>query len=188
VKRSSDQVYFKVPTQWQRLDKTQVERVTAAVADSMAKSAGVAWSVGFDASKTPNADHIFAGTTNDPVVLAEVLDLTEAGRSALSFDSMRDILLPVSDTARSKVSNDTPLTNFRSLVDEVLKRDHGIRGVHSVFTYSLNGGPLQAFDQTVLTNSDSTKLYFLLARCSADCYVSKAKQIRAVVGSFTVGG
>jgi hypothetical protein len=188
VKHTSDEVYFKVPTNWHRLEKSQVDRVTAAIANSMSSSAKVSWSTGFDASKNPNADHIFAGTAGDPVVLAEVLSLTTTGRSALSFDSMRDVLLPVSDTARAKMTTDSPLTNFRSLADEVLNKPHGIRGVHTVFTYSLNGGPLQAFDQTVLTNSDTTKLYFLLARCSADCYVSKAKQIRAVVGSFTVGG
>lgn len=188
VKKTSENVYFKVPAVWHKVGQDQVDNVTAAMAGSTTSDAGVAWSVAFDAAKSPSADHILAGTTDDPVVLVEVVKLSDSGRAGLSFDSMRNLLLPVSDSARAQMSTDTPLSNFHSLADDVLKKDHGIRGVHTVFTYSLNGGPVQAFDQTVLTNSDTSKIYVLFARCSADCYASKAKQIRAVVGSFTVGG
>ena len=45
-----------------------------------------------------------------------------------------------------------------------------------------------AFDLTVMTNSTTTKLYFLLVQCSATCFVSNYKQIAAVTGSFTIGG
>jgi len=40
----------------------------------------------------------------------------------------------------------------------------------------------------VLTNSATTKLYFLLVHCAATCFASNYNQIATVMGSFTVGG
>jgi hypothetical protein len=188
VKNSKENLFFKVPAGWHKLDRTQVDAVTTAAGEALASSATVTWAAAFDGSKNPSATHIFTSTTADPVILAEVLDMTNAGQQKLSFNAMRDLFLPVTDTARAGLSSDSPLSHFKSLDDEVLTRAHGLRGVRTVYAYSLNGGPLQAFDQTVLTNSDSTKLYLLFVRCSADCYLSQQSQIRSVVNSFTVGG
>jgi hypothetical protein len=45
-----------------------------------------------------------------------------------------------------------------------------------------------ALASVVMTNSTTTKLYFLLVQCSATCFESNYKQIAAVTGSFTIGG
>jgi hypothetical protein len=188
VKNSKDQLYFKVPSGWHKLDAKSVDAVAAAAGQALATQGTVSWAAAFDGSKNPSADHIFTASTADPVILAEVLDMTSTGQQTLSFDAMRDLLLPVTDAARAKLPSDTPLSGFKSLNDEVLTKAHGLHGVHVIYAYSLNNGPIQAFDQTVLTNGDSTKLYLLFARCSADCYLSQRSKIRSVVNSFTVGG
>jgi hypothetical protein len=63
----------------------------------------------------------------------------------------------------------------------------GVRGINELFEYNVNGEP-DAFDQTVLTNSATTKLYLLLVQCYQGCFASHVAQIKAVVDSFTVRG
>ena len=62
-----------------------------------------------------------------------------------------------------------------------------MRGINELYEYTVSGRP-DAFDQTVLTNSDTTKLYLLLVQCYQDCFISHQSQIKAVVESFTVRG
>ena len=40
----------------------------------------------------------------------------------------------------------------------------------------------------MLTNSATTKLYFLLVHCTATCFAANYNQIAASSDSFTVGG
>jgi hypothetical protein len=42
------------------------------------------------------------------------------------------------------------------------------------------------FDQTVLTNEDSSILYFLLIRCTAVCYRQRSVEFDNIASSFTV--
>ena len=49
-------------------------------------------------------------------------------------------------------------------------------------------GQPDAFDQTVLTDSATTKLYLLLVQCYQGCFVAHQAQIKTVVDSFTVRG
>ncbi len=188
VKNTSAQLFFKVPAGWHQLDQNAVGDATYAAAQSVETTGNVTWVSAFDGAPAPSANHIFASNTPQPIVLVETLDLTTSGQSALSFNAMRNLFLPVTDDARAQVTADSTLAAFRNLADTVVTRAHGWHGIHVIFTYSLGGGPLQAFDQTVLTNTDSTKLYVLLARCASDCYISQNRQIRDVVNSLTVGG
>lgn len=188
VKNSSAQLFLKVPANWHQLDPNAVGDATYAATQSVETTGDVTWVSAFDGAAVPSANHIFAPDTPQPIVLVELLDLTAAGQAALSFNAMRNLFLPVTDDARAKVSADSTLGAFRNLADTVVTRAHGWHGIHVIFTYSLGGGPLQAFDQTVLTNTDSTKLCVLLARCTSDCYISQNRQIKDVVNSLTVGG
>ena len=123
-----------------------------------------------------------------PVAYASVLGLSAAQRNDVSFNSMRDLLLPVTSTARQAANAaHEDLSGFASLSDQVITDNHNDRGIREIFDYDL-GTTLETFDLTVLTNSATTKLYFLLVHCSATCFASNYNQIAAVVGSFTVGG
>ena len=116
------------------------------------------------------------------------LALSSAERNGVSFNSMRDLLLPVTSTARSAAAaNHQELSGFASLADQVITDSHNDRGIREIFDYNLGLTP-ETFDLTVLTNSATTKLYFLLVHCSATCFADNYKQIATVVGSFTVGG
>jgi hypothetical protein len=70
--------------------------------------------------------------------------------------------------------------------DSVLTPESGLRGVHEVFQYKVEGGPLQTFDQTAYTNKDGSKVYLMLLRCSSACYQARHAELETVTGSFTI--
>jgi len=63
----------------------------------------------------------------------------------------------------------------------------GVRGINELFQYDIGSVP-EVFDQTVLTNSETTKLYLLLVQCDQACFVAHTSQIASVMQSFTVRG
>jgi hypothetical protein len=183
VADSSDNAYFKVPPSWHEVSPSSL----SAVEGQSGSQGTYLWSRAYDAAATPSVAHVFASSLK-PVAYASVLGLSGSERGNVSFNSMRDLLLPVTPTARNAASAaHVALTGFTSLSDEVLTNSHNDRGIREIFDYNLNGIP-ETFDLTVMTNSGTTKVYFLLVHCDATCFAANYPQIEKVVGSFTVGG
>lgn len=179
----SDNTYFKVPPSWHQVSESSLQAT-----EGTSNSAGTfLWSRAFDASPQPSVDHIFAPTAV-PVVYASVISLSSSARASFSYNSMRDLILPVTSAARqAAAAAGEPLTGFQSVRDQVISPGKGYRGIREVFQYSLGGVP-EAFDLTVMTDSATTKLYFLLVQCDDQCFESNYSQISTVASSFTVGG
>lgn len=183
VTDSADSAYFKVPPSWH-----QVNQSTLQSAEGPSSQEGTyLWSRAYDDSAKPSVDNVFAASAA-PVAYSGVLALSAAERNDMSFNSMRDLLLPVTSSARQAASAaHEELSGFASLSDQVMTDSHNDRGIREIFDYDL-GTTLETFDLTVMTNSATTKLYFLLVHCTATCFANNYNQIAAVVGSFTVGG
>jgi hypothetical protein len=122
------------------------------------------------------------------VVYASVQNLRSSLRAALSFNYMRDLLFPVTATARQEAAAaGSTLTGFDLISSTTIATKDGVRGINELYEYDVGGLP-DAFDQTVLTNSSTTKLYLLLVQCYQNCFISHQAQIKTVVNSFTVRG
>jgi hypothetical protein len=185
VADSGDNAYFKVPPSWHQVDQKSLQPL---VGNSINGVGSYLWARGYDSATNPSAQHVLAFTTPAPVVLAGVLSLSSGGRSALSLNAMRDLFLPVTSNSRQAASQQgAPLTGFQSLSDQVITNSHGDRGIREIFDYTFNGLP-ETFDLTVMTDSNTTKLYFLLVQCITPAFTADYSQISQVVGSFTVGG
>jgi hypothetical protein len=183
VSDSADNAYFKVPPAWHRVSESSLQSAEG----SGTQEGSYLWSEAYDANSKPSVDHVFAATTR-PVAYASVISLSAAERNDISYNSMRDLLLPVTSAARKAASaNHEELEGFASLSDQVITDSDHNRGIREIFDYDLGTSP-ETFDLTVLTNSSTTKLYFLLVQCSSTCFVANYRQISDVVGSFTVGG
>jgi hypothetical protein len=183
VADSSDNAYFKVPPSWHEVSQSSL----AAVQGRGGSQGTYLWSRAYDDSATPSVNHVFTSSAR-PVAYAGVLGLSAAEQSNVSLNSMRDLLLPVTSTARSAASAaHLGLSGFTSLADQAITNSSHDRGIREIFDYNLNGIP-ETFDLTVITNSATTKLYFLLVHCSATSFVANYPEIAKVVGSFTVGG
>jgi len=188
VADSGDNAYFKVPPSWHQVDEHSLQSAMGPSFDAGSFKVGsYLWTRAYDSSASPSAQHILT-ITPTPVVFASVLSLSSGGRGLLSLNGMRDLFLPVTSGARQAASaQGEQLTGFQSLSDTTITNSHGDRGIREVFDYTFNGVP-ETFDLTVLTDSNTTKLYFLLVQCETSSFASDYSQISQVVGSFTVGG
>lgn len=183
VADTNDNAYFKVPPNWHEVSPSSLE----AVQGQSGSEGTYLWSAAYDASSSPSVQHVFSSSP-EPVAYASVLGLSATERNDVSFNSMRDLLLPVTSQARSAASAaHAELSGFQSLSDEVITNGNNDRGINEIFDYDLGTTP-ETFDLTVMTNSATTKLYFLLVHCNSTCFVANYPEIEKVVGSFTVGG
>ena len=183
VSDSADSAYFKVPPSWHQVPESSLQSAEG----SASQEGSYLWSRAFDANSKPSVDHVFAATSQ-PVAYASVISLSSNERGEMSFNSMRDLLLPVTAAARkAATAAHENLSGFASLSDAVITDSNNDRGIREIFEYDL-GTTLETFDLTVLTNAATTKLFFLLVQCSATCFAASYPQISDVVNSFTVGG
>jgi hypothetical protein len=187
---SNDQAYLKVPASWHQVSTQALANAQSSLlAKSAAGPAGgaFAWSRAYAAAAKPAATDLLSGSST-PVVYMSVQRLRDSLRAELSFDYMRDLLFPVTSEARQEAAADgDKLTGFNLVYSNTITTKDGMRGINELFEYDIGGLP-DAFDQTVLTNSSTTKLYLLLVQCYRDCFASNAAQIKTVVDSFTVRG
>lgn len=186
---STDHAYFKVPSSWHEVSPQFVSQAQSLLTRSFAGTAGgsLAWSRAYAAATSPSAQSLLDASDN-PVVYASVQNLKLSLRGALSFNIMRDLLFPVTPNARHEAAlSGVRLPGFTSISYSLIATKYHMRGINELFEYNINGQP-DAFDQTVLTNAATTKLYLLLVQCYQSCFLAHAKQIAAVVSSFTVRG
>ena len=183
VSDNADNAYFKVPPSWHQVNESSLQSTEGPTT----QEGSYLWSEAYDASATPSVAHIFSATSS-PVAYASVLSLSSAERNDISFNSMRDLLLPVTQAARSAAASaHENLSGFASISDQVITDSHDDRGIREIFQYTFEGTP-ETFDLTVMTNAATTKVYFLLVQCSATCFADNYQVISNVVNSFTVGG
>ncbi len=185
ISDSSASTYFKVPFGWHKISGNSL----AAQFGGNGKGGlqpGV-WEVGYDAAPAPSATHALSPTATKPFVLALVFPLNPVATNALSYNGLRDIMLPVTTAGRqAAASRGFPLTGFRLLRDSVLMPGQGVHGVRDTFIYTYPDGATDTFDQVAFTNSNDTQVYLLLVHCLATCYHQSQQQIDTVMSSFTV--
>ena len=176
--------YYKVPVQWHPLSQQQIDALLTSEGEP---SAGI-WSTAFDAAAGPNASHLTAGNLAQPFAFAQVFALNSTASNELSYNMLRDLLLPVTSSTRSaEAQAGFPLTDFKQLVDQMITGKQGVHGVREVFQYTFPGGAANTFDEDVLTNADQTEVYLLMVHCTNTCYSQNQNAINTVMSSFTVG-
>jgi hypothetical protein len=177
-------MYVKIPASWHSIDQKDLNDAIGLDPAEDASSRGL-WLQAYDAAETPSPLHLFGSSATEPAALVSVQRVPETSRGGLSLDGLRDLFFPVSPTARQNSQN-PQLSGFGLITDDVLTPGDGLRGVHTVFRYSLGGGPPQMMDQTAYLNDDASKVYVLLVRCSTTCYKDRHGEIDNVVSSFTI--
>jgi hypothetical protein len=176
--------YYKVPTEWHQISQKQID----AQLQSEGESPAGLWMTMYDAGSGPTANHVQAGNLAKPFAFAEVFTLNSTASNELSYNMLRDIILPVTSDARSTEDQEGfPLTDFKQLLDQTVTGKQGVHGVREVFQYTFPGGAANTFDEDVLTNADQTEVYLLMVHCTATCYAQNQNAINTVMTSFTVG-
>jgi hypothetical protein len=185
VANTANKTYFKVPASWHEIDEKVLKQTAAG--PSPTPGSDSEWVVSYDAAKAPSVAHLVASDTPDPIVYVHVGPVPTKAGEPVSFDNLRDLVLPVTATARAAATNSsTTFSDFKLVSDSVLTPKSGLRGVHEVFQYRVEGGPLQTFDETAYTNKEGSKVYLMLLRCSSACYQARHAELESVTASFTI--
>lgn len=184
VADSSAKTYFKVPYQWHKISDSSL--AAQLKSSGFSTGAGV-WDVGYDAAGAPSAAHALNDAATKPFALALIAPLSRAASNAMSYNLLRDIVLPVTAARRQQAAKSNfPLTGFKLMSDSVVTPGSGVHGVRDVFSYRYPDGNTDTFDQVALTNSNNTMVYLLLVHCQSSCYSKNTSQIDTVMTSFTV--
>jgi len=180
VANSGTNTYFKVPYGWHAISASALKTVTG-------NSAG--WAVAYEAGSKPAASDFLSFETTQPFVFAEVATLNSTASSEMSYNMLRDSVLPVTSSARQTASSQAgyPLTGFAQLRDQVLTPGQGVHGVRETYKYTYTaGGITDTFDEIALTNADQTVVYLLVLHCTTSCYSNDQTEINDVMSSFTI--
>jgi hypothetical protein len=185
VANRANKTYFKIPASWHEIDEKDLKQT--ATGASPTPGSDSEWVVAYDAATAPAVAHLVASDTPDPIVYVSVQPSPAEAGGQVSLDNLRDLVLPVTATARAAPSSSsTTFSDFKLVSDSVLTPKSGLRGVHEVFQYRVGGGPLQTFDETAYTNKDGSRVYLMFLRCSNECYQTRRSELDSVVASFTV--
>jgi len=182
----SANAYFKVPFGWHKISDVDLAAQFKNPGSALGQAAGT-WDVAYDAANAPAAVHLFSPNAYQPFAFAFVTPLSPTATNAMSYNGLRDVLLPVTSAARSQAARGSfPLTHFKLLRDTVLTPGHGVHGVRDTYDYTYPGGITDTFDQVALTNGNSSQLYVLMVHCITTCYSHNHDQFDTIMSSFTV--
>lgn len=182
----SDGAFFSVPNGWTRISTNELnkEEAKSTNQDDLDRLAMVTYQEGFTSAKQITPKEVFMLTaTDDPVVFARIRDLFPEERNAISLNSLRNIILPITSYLEGSRENDR---NFLLLDDQEIVEKGG-KGVNLVFSFDYDGVN-ETVNQTALYSNDQNKIYLLIIRCSTKCFNKNQKEIDQIVKSFTVRG
>ncbi len=127
VTNSSQHTYFKVPSGWRQIS---AGALAAAVNGGNSSPQSGVWSVGYDGSTQPEADHVLGAENQQPFAYSVVAAVNQTTTNELSYNDLRDFFLPVTAAARATAAKSGfPLTSFRLLSDSMLQLAQGVHGV-----------------------------------------------------------
>lgn len=182
----ADGVFFSVPKNWNGLSSEELKKYESKASADQQKvnQSLVRWQVAYSADPKIKVSQVFnLKPPASPLVSARVRDLTGLEANDFSYNSLRNVVVPVTQLSQGV---DLGVPDFKILLDEE-KVEKGARGVHTIYSFSLDGIE-QTLNQTVLMSHDRSTLYILIARCATTCYTKNKKSIEEIVTSYTVQG
>ncbi len=185
-----DGVYFTVPRDWKLIPQSAISaREALSTATGAAdRLAAVKWQEAYSPSTSITAKDVLSlATTKVPVVYVRVRSLLAEEINAVSYNSLRDIIVPLTTWA-SGTDATAPIFTVADDSEDVQKI---ARGVHTQFTFTNTVGKTstqQTIDQTALVSNDRSTIYVLIVRCSNTCFEKNRKVLTKISQSFTVRG
>lgn len=182
----SEGVYFTVPATWHEISMVTLnsQEAKSTSAGAIEKLALVKWQEAYSPDRRIGAKETFSLTpTNSPLAFVRVRDLFPDEINAVSYNTLRDIVQPVTDW----ISNPTATTPIYNIIDDHEVVQKGGRGVRTIYNF-VESGVSQTVDQTALMSADHTKIYVFVVRCTTVCYNKNIKVMSRIADSFTVRG
>lgn len=182
----SDGVYFQVPRSWHEISPAALARQEAKSTASGAaqRAAAVKWQIAYSPSPDISAADVFSiQPVTKPVVFVRVRSLNDYESNAVSLNTLRDVVVPLT----SWIDGTSSIPIFTLSEDEPLTDKGGI-GIHSQYTFGMSAETAQTLNQKVLLSNDRKTLYLFIARCSQSCFGQNRELLDKIAASFTVRG
>lgn len=182
----TDGAFFSVPNGWTKISTEALtkEESKSTNQNDLDRLAMVTYQVGFTKAKKMSAREVFMlEPTDQPVLFARFRDLFPEERNSISLNSLRDIILPITQYQDGSKVNDR---NFQLFDDQEIVEKGG-KGVSLLYSFDYNGVN-ETVNQVALYSNDQNKIYLLIIRCSTTCYNKNIDEIDEIVKSFTVRG
>lgn len=182
----NDGAFFTVPNGWQKVNGAVLSKVEAKDANQaeLERLAMVTYQVGFSKAKKIAPKEIFLlEPTNQPVLYVRIRDLFPEERNAISLNTLRNLVMPVTDYLDGTIPNDRKFELF----DDQEIQESGARGVSLLYSFDYNGVS-ETVNQIALMSNNQDKIYVFIIRCSTECYDKNIDEIAEIANSFTVRG
>lgn len=182
----SEGVYFTVPATWHEItmEALNSQETKSTAVGATEKLTLVKWQEAYSPDRKIGAKETFSLTpTNSPLAFVRVRDLFPEEINAVSYNTLRDIVQPVTEW----VSNPSASTPVYNIIDDHEVIQKGGRGVRTIYNF-IESGVSQTVDQTALMSLDHAKIYVFVVRCTTVCYNRNIKEISRIADSFTVRG
>jgi hypothetical protein len=180
-------VYFTVPTGWYVIPEEDIRTYEVAGADAAAKTKAdlVLWQEAYSASKETSAKNLLQLEAPKALTaFARVRALTVEESDAMSYNGLRNLILPVTDL----ITGQSQIVDEFQLLDESEVVNDSARGLQTLFSFTPKGGTNETVHQTALLSNDRQSIYFFLVRCTTECFNESEKSVSEIVKSFTVKG
>jgi len=181
-----DGAFFAIPNGWhqisnERLNKEEGKSGNQANLDRLAM---VTYQVGYSPDKKVTPAQVFRlDPTEQPIIFARFRDLFPEERNSISLNSLRNVIVPVTDFQDGSIEN---TRNFQLLDDQEII-DKGGRGVNLTYSFDFDGVN-ETINQIALYSNDKNKIYLFIARCTTECFNKNQSTIQKIMNSFTVRG
>jgi len=179
-------VFFSVPKTWSAISTSTLNKYEKASenAEAGSRQALVRWQIAYSTDPKFKVSQVFnLIAPAKPLAFARVRDLSATEFNEYSYNSLRDVIVPVTKIMDGEVSG-TP--DFKILLDQEVVEE-GARGLQTIYRFTFEG-VTQTFNQISLLSNDRLTLYLLVVRCESACYTKNKKEIEEIVSSYTVQG
>lgn len=186
VADKNDGVFFATPSGWYHISQLALGHLesTSSAVGAAERAASVLWQEAVTPKATYTATDVLSLKTPDqPIVYGRVRSLLPDEVNSISYNSLRDLILPVTSWANGTIKS--PLFDISNDEEYIQK---GGRGVHTVFQFTGSDGSSQTVNQTSILSNDHTTIYVLIIRCSTSCYNKQKVALEKIATSFTVRG
>jgi hypothetical protein len=182
----SEGAFFAVPNGWSKISQSKLESEEGKDATDAAleRLSLVTFQVGYTKLAKIEAREVFMlKPTEEPVMYVRFRELLPEERNAISLNTLRNLIFPITDVLDGTISDDR---NFEIYDDqEVVEK--GARGVNLLYSFDYEEVNTTV-NQIALYSNDQSKIYLFVIRCSTECYNKSLDEIDEIVKSITVRG
>jgi hypothetical protein len=186
AKDKKDGVYFTIPNGWTKISNSSlnVREAKSTASGAADRLSLVTWQEAYSLKGDATAADVFSlKSPKSPLVYVRVRDLSMAEVQSVSYNSLRDIIVPLTSwIEKGNTTNSFVLQNDQEAVQKAA------RGVHTIYSFVGSDGVDQTINQAAYFSNDHSKLYVLLVRASTKDFMGSETILNKIANSFTIRG